>query len=91
MAREVNPNFSSVGEQGVLSFDEELNAIDAMITGQGIGICSDVLIRSELETESLVKLADFAMPGLGYYLVYAPHHPRQPLIDRFLPWARSVD
>jgi LysR family glycine cleavage system transcriptional activator len=91
MAREVNPNFSSVGEQGVLSFDEELNAIDAMITGQGIGICSDVLIRSELEAGSLVKLADFAMPGLGFYLVYAPHHPRQPLIDRFLPWARSVD
>lgn len=89
--RKVDPEFPTLGEQGVLSFDEELNVIDALITGQGIGICSDVHICAELEAGSLVKLVDFAMPGLGFYLVYVPNHPRQPLIDRFLPWARSVD
>lgn len=89
--RKTDPDFPLVDQQGALSFDEELNAIDALMTGQGIGICSDVLIRPELQAGSLVKLADFAMPGLGFYLVHVPHHPRQPLIDRFLSWARSVD
>ena len=91
MVREVDPEIPTIGEQGVLSFVEELNAIDALITGQGIGICSDTLIRPELQNGSLVKLVDFAMPGLGFYLVHVSNHPRQPLIDRFLPWARSVD
>jgi len=52
---------------------------------------SDVPVRPELRAGSLLKAVDFAMPGLRFYLVHVPNHPRQLLIDRFLSWVRSVD
>jgi DNA-binding transcriptional LysR family regulator len=43
-----------------LSFREELHAIEAAISGQGIAICSDVLVAPELASGSLVKVATAA-------------------------------
>ncbi len=38
-----------------LTFREELQAIDAVIAGQGIAILGDTLLAHELETGVLVK------------------------------------
>ncbi len=36
-----------------LCFREELHAIEAVIGGQGVGICSDVLVAHELQVAHL--------------------------------------
>jgi len=77
-------------EMGHLNFREELHAIEAVLAGQGVGICSDVLVAHELETGALVKALDMSLPGYGFYLVHAPGHPRQKAIDAFSAWLQAV-
>jgi len=77
-------------EMDHLSFREELHAIEAVLAGQGIGICSDVLVAHELETGILVKALDLKLPGYGFYLVRKPGHPRQRAIDAFSAWLQSA-
>ncbi len=84
--REV-PGFS---EMQHLSFREELHAIEAVIAGQGIGICSDILVARELAAGQLVKCLDLALPGYGLYLAYTADHPRQRLIKVFSEWIASL-
>jgi len=79
-----------VEEIGELSFQEELHAIEAVIAGQGIAVCSDVLVARELETGVLVKALDLAIPGLGFYLAHVADHPRRSAIEAFLAWMREV-
>jgi LysR family glycine cleavage system transcriptional activator len=31
-----------------------------------------------------------SLPGYGFYLVYLPNHPRQPVIEAFSAWLRSA-
>ena len=47
---------------------------------------SDVVVARELESGLLVKALDLAIPGLAFYLVHIPGHPRQAMIDAFLSW-----
>ena len=61
-----------------------------VIAGQGIAICSDVLVARELATGVLVKALNLALPGYGFYLVHTPDHPRQRTIKAFSSWLRSV-
>jgi LysR family glycine cleavage system transcriptional activator len=89
MARGLAPDAVLATPPG-LHFREELHAIDAIIAGQGLGICSDVLVAAELTSGALVKVADIALPGFGFYLAYVPGHPRQALIAAFAAWIRSV-
>ena len=63
------------------SFREESHAIDATAAGQGIAICSDVVVGHELTTGSLVKAHEFSMPGYRYHLVYVTPHPRAATIQ----------
>jgi len=86
MARSVDPDLPEIGEIGDMNFREELHAIEAVIAGQGISILSDVVVARELELGVLVKALDLAVPGLGFYLVHIPGHPRQATIDVFLSW-----
>jgi LysR family glycine cleavage system transcriptional activator len=79
-----------LNEMDHLSFREELHAIEAVLAGQGIGICSDVLVAHELETGVLVKALDLKLPGQGFYLVQVPGHPRQRAIDAFSAWLQST-
>ena len=44
-----------------LNFREELHAIEAAVSGQGIAICSDVLVASELASGALVKLTNMTI------------------------------
>ena len=73
-----------------LSFREELHAIDAVIGGQGVAICSDVIVSNELRNGLLVKAHPLSLPGYGYYLVSMPHSPQAPVIEAFSAWMRAI-
>jgi LysR family glycine cleavage system transcriptional activator len=90
MARSVDPTIPAKGKPWDLSFREELHAIDAVAAGQGIAICSDVLVNQELKTGALVKAHDLSLPGFGFYAVHLPDHPQQPKIEAFSAWMSGV-
>jgi LysR family glycine cleavage system transcriptional activator len=73
-----------------LSFREEIHAIDAALAGQGIAICSDVVVGHELKTGALVKAHELSLPGYGFYLVYVAPHPRATTVDAFSDWISSA-
>lgn len=78
------------GCQIALSFREELHAVEAVLAGQGIALCSDVVVADDLASGALVKALDLALPGYGYYPIYAPNHPRRATIDVFVQWISTV-
>jgi LysR family transcriptional regulator, glycine cleavage system transcriptional activator len=73
-----------------LNFREELHAIDAVVAGQGIGICSDVLTARQLASGTLVRALDLELPGYGFYLVRPHNHPRRSVVDDFARWLQSL-
>ena len=54
----------------ILSFREELHAIQAVIAGQGVGICSDILVRHELASGELVRVSNVTLDGYGFFFVH---------------------
>ena len=89
-ARELDSNLSRDAEACQLSFREEAHAIDAVLAGQGVAICSDVILAPELKRGDLVKAHELSLPGLGYYLLYLPEHTHKNTIMLFADWLRSV-
>jgi LysR family transcriptional regulator, glycine cleavage system transcriptional activator len=73
-----------------LSFREELHAIEAVISGQGVGIFSDVLVANELAGGTLVKAFDLSLPGYCFFIVRRPGHPREKTIRAFSAWLQSA-
>ena len=73
-----------------LAFREELHAIEAAISGQGIAICSDVLVAPELASGALMQVSKLTLPGYGFYLVYRSGHPKRASISAFSAWVRSM-
>lgn len=73
-----------------LSFREELHAIEAAVDGQGVAICSDVLIAPELASGALVPISRITLPGYGFYIVHRDSHPKLASIRAFAIWARAV-
>jgi LysR family transcriptional regulator, glycine cleavage system transcriptional activator len=73
-----------------LSFREELHAIDAVVGGQGVAICSDVVVRNELSNGRLVKAHPLSLPGYGFYLLSMSHSPRAPVIEAFSTWMGTI-
>jgi LysR family transcriptional regulator, glycine cleavage system transcriptional activator len=73
-----------------LSFREELHAIEAVLAGQGVALCSDVIVADDLASGALVKVLDFALPGYGFYPVYALDHPRRGTIEVFVKWISAI-
>ncbi len=53
-----------------LFFQEELHAIQAVVAGQGVGICSDILVRRELASGELFQVSDVTLDGYGFFLVH---------------------
>ncbi len=79
------------GCQIALSFREELHAIEAVLAGQGMALCGDVVVADDLASGALVKALDLALPGYGFYPVYARNHPRRAIIEVFVQWISTVD
>ena len=73
-----------------LSFREELHAIEAAIAGQGVAICSNVLVGPELASGALVPVSRIRLPGYGFYIVHCAGHPKLGSIKAFANWARTV-
>jgi LysR family transcriptional regulator, glycine cleavage system transcriptional activator len=73
-----------------LSFREELHAIEAVLAGQGMALCGDVVVADDLASGALVKAFDLALPGYGFYPVYARNHPRRAIIEVFVQWISVV-
>ena len=69
-----------------LKFHEEHHGIEAIIAGQGLGLCSDVLVARELFDGRLLRLSDIVLPGYGFYFVYRVEHPRCGALDALLRW-----
>jgi LysR family transcriptional regulator, glycine cleavage system transcriptional activator len=73
-----------------LNFREELHAIEAAISGQGIAVCSDVLVAPELASGTLLKVANVSLPGYGFYIVHRSNHPKLVSIKAFVTWMMAV-
>jgi LysR family transcriptional regulator, glycine cleavage system transcriptional activator len=89
-ARSIDPKIPDINKAWDLSFREELHAIDAVVAGQGIAICSDVVVSRELKSGALVKAHALSLPGYGFYLVSLPDHSRGSDVEGFSTWMRSV-
>lgn len=90
VARSIDPDFNAIERACDLSFREELHAIDAVVGGQGVAICSDVVVSNELRNGLLVKAHPLPLPGYGFYLVSMPHSPQAPVIEAFSRWMRAI-
>lgn len=89
-ARELGHDVPSLAGAAGLSFREELHAIEAVLAGQGVAICSDVLVGPELCDGKLRQLSDITLPGYGFYVAYRADHPKVRSIRAFLAWAQAV-
>lgn len=87
----IDPSLSAIGKTWALSFREELHAIDAVVAGQGIAICSDVVVSHELKSGTLVKAHPLSLPGYGFYLVTIAQHVRNADIESFAAWMGTAD
>ncbi len=84
--RAADPSLADAQEIDGLFFREELHAIEAVIGGQGVGLCSDVLVARELHVGALVKVSDQRLPGFGFFTARVAGHPREPAILAFEEW-----
>jgi LysR family glycine cleavage system transcriptional activator len=73
-----------------LSFREELHAIEATIAGQGVGLCSDVLVGAELASGALRQLSPITLSGYGFFVVHRAAHPKLASIRSFMAWLRQA-
>lgn len=85
-ARASDPNLVEPRDTDGLSFREELHAIEALIGGQGVGICSDVLVASELRVGRLVKVSELSLPGFGFFVAWVAGHRREAAVAAFADW-----
>ncbi|MDH7796997.1 MULTISPECIES: LysR substrate-binding domain-containing protein [unclassified Beijerinckia] len=90
VARSIDPDFTPREKAWDLRFREELHAIDAVVGGQGVAICSDVVVSNELRSGLLVKAHPLSLPGYGFYLVSMAHSPRARVIEAFSTWMRAL-
>ena len=87
----IDPSLTAIDKTWALSFREELHAIDAVVAGQGIAICSDVVVGHELKSGTLVKAHPLSLPGYGFYLVTIAQHVRHTDIEAFAAWMGTAD
>jgi LysR family glycine cleavage system transcriptional activator len=88
-AREKYALVPPLGNLVSLSFREEPHAIAALLAGQGIALCSDIIVAAELAAGSLRCLSDVILPGYCFHVSYRPDHPMQTAIREFLLWSQA--
>lgn len=86
----IDPSLAATDKTWALSFREELHAIDAVMAGQGIAICSNVVVGQELKDGTLVQAHPLSLPGYGFYLVALSQHVRHADIEAFAAWIRTT-
>jgi LysR family glycine cleavage system transcriptional activator len=79
-----------LGSLASLRFREELHAIEAAIAGQGVAICSDVLIAPELANRKLVPVSSVTLSGYGFYIIHRTENHKAPAIRKFITWAQAA-
>jgi DNA-binding transcriptional LysR family regulator len=60
-----------------LNFRAALQAIYAVLAGNGIAILRDAVVADDLAAGNLVKAIDLALPGYDFYPVYSADHARR--------------
>lgn len=80
---EAMPDLASMTQ---LRFQEELHAIQAAIDGQGIAICSNVLVEPELTQGALLPVSKITLPGYAFYAAYRVPNPKKKAIEAFVDW-----
>ena len=90
LARRRRKNVTDLALLPSLAFREESHAIEAAISGQGVAICSDILVGPELASGALVEVSKLVLPGYGFYIVHRARHPKLASINAFSAWTRSV-
>lgn len=73
-----------------MRFREELHAIEAVVAGQGVAICSDLLVGKELREGTLVRLSPITLDGYGLFLVTLPEKSADLAVSNFCAWMRRV-
>ena len=73
-----------------MRFREELHAIEAVVAGQGVAICSDMLVRRELSEGTLVRLSPVTLDGYGLYLVTLPEQAAARTVMDFCDWIKRM-
>lgn len=84
-SRMLVPDLSS---RPTLSFREEAHGIEAAINGQGLAICSDVLVGYELSTGALIQISPLRLAGYGFHIAHRTSHPKLDAINAFIDWAQ---
>ncbi|WP_233859759.1 LysR substrate-binding domain-containing protein [Paraburkholderia sp. HD33-4] len=82
--------FTPLRSKRDLSFREELHAIDAVLAGQGIALCSDIVLERALLSGVLVKVLPFALPGYGFYVAHLAEHATSSAVRTFVEWLASA-
>ena len=82
----IDPSLSAPDKKWALSFREELHAIDAVVAGQGIAICSNVVVSHELKSGALVQAHPLSLPGYGFYVVALSQNVRRAEMEAFATW-----
>lgn len=85
VASEVDPGLPEAPRVW-LSFLEEVHAIEAVLRGEGIGMLSDAIVSRALAEGRLVRAHPMTVPGLSFWLVTRPDHPRRSWIAAFADW-----
>jgi LysR family glycine cleavage system transcriptional activator len=85
----IDPALRMTQKPWAISFREELHAVDAVAAGQGIAICSDVIVSGELQSGVLVKAHSLSLPGYGFYLLSLTQHVRRSDIEAFATWVSA--
>jgi LysR family glycine cleavage system transcriptional activator len=90
VARKCHTKVPELASIASLNFREELHAIEATISGQGIAICSEALIAPELASGTLVRVANVTLPGYGFYILHRSNHPKLSSIKMFIAWIKAA-
>jgi LysR family glycine cleavage system transcriptional activator len=84
----------SVPEWGAmkhLTFREEAHAIEAAIAGQGLAMCSDVLVAREFANGRLVRFSTLSLPGYGFVVVSLPELALDRRVLAFREWVTTSE
>lgn len=85
-ARAAGHQISGAVRPPQLKFHEEHHGIEAIVAGQGVGLCSGVLVARELRDGRLLRISDVVLPGYGFYFVYRADHPKRRALEALLRW-----